>query len=400
MLKDDISDRAESQSETIINASGFHAEYLSACTGKLENDASVTAPLLFINGHKSTTHQKEPKTQVKSQFSSDGENNLAEVLCERERNAERNSYLAKALNLLGASRMARNASGCGSWLLFRLFDSSGVARLREAEFCDLRGCRDCAAIRAAQTCQIYAAKSIALMRQSYEAGLPLIPMMITFNQPTGPEFVDRWESMRAGMSKLNRHRRNSLAGRCWSELCVPEHMACSIESKRSSRNADHFHVHCHTIALTSRLLNLNSYHDAWSKLTGWGGRPDVRLLNAVRKFGLISHPELILNNAFCQVLTQDFVEIFKYSLKLAELSFPDIAQMMVTLYRKRTVFGWNGFNGLALPDELGDVTQEPGTFRDLHYVRHVNETKARLFRSRNGSEAGVEEWLNERIQEQ
>lgn len=412
MLTDVTSDILVSQSETSRNESGSQVETsdasLYACTDasrseglpESKNQRSQSAPLIFINGHKSTTHRKEPKTQGKVPFCSEAENNLAEVLCERERNAERNSYLAKALNALGASRMAQNASGCGSWLLFRLFDGSGSARLREAEFCDLRGCRDCAAIRAAQTCQIYAAKSIALMRQSYERGRPLIPMMITYNQPTGPEFRDQWESMRSGMSKLNRHRRNSVAGRCWSELCVPDHMACSIESKRSSRNADHFHVHCHTVALSPRLLDLNAYHGAWSKLTGWAGRPDVRLLNAVRELGLISHPELILNDGFCQVLARDFVEIFKYSLKLAELSFPDIAQMMVALYRKRTVFGWNGYNGLVLPDELGDVTEEPGTFRDLHYVRHVNETKARLLRSRNGSEAGVEEWLYERIEEQ
>jgi hypothetical protein len=404
---DDTSDVDQSQSETSRTGSGSEVgsisedfRVLAGCAVETRESESDTAPLLFINGYKSTTRSKEPKTQGKCPFASDAENNLAEVLAERERNAGRNSYLAKALNSLGASRMALNASGCGSWLMFRLFSGSGSARLREAEFCDLRGCRDCAAIRAAQTCQIYAAKSIALMRQSYEAGRPLIPMMITFNQPTGPEFRDQWASMRSGMSKLNRHRRNSTAGRCWSELCVPDHMACSIESKRSSRNESHFHVHCHSIALSSRLLDLNLYHEAWSNMTGWAGRPDVRLLDAVRDHGLISRPELIFNDGFCQVLTRDFVEVFKYSLKLNELSFPDIAEMMVALYRKRTVFGWNGYNGLALPDELGDVTEEAGTFRDLHYVRHVNETKSRLLRSRNGSETGVEEWFYERNEEQ
>ena len=414
-MHDDTSDVRHSQSQTSRKESGLQvqrgqeeSENLKECTRSSPRDGvndgddsrSDAVPLIFINGHKSTTRRKEPKTQGKIPFSSEAENNLAEVLCERERNAERNTYLAKALNALGASRMARNASGCGSWLLFRLFDSSGSARLREAEFCDLRGCRDCAAIRAIQTCKIYAAKSIALMRQSYEAGRPLIPMMITFNQPTGPEFLDQWSSMRSGMSKLNRHRRNATAGRCSSELCVPDHMACSIESKRSSRNESHFHVHCHTVALSPRLLDLNAYHRAWSNLTGWAGRPNANLLKSVVKFGLIDRPELIFNDAFCYELTRDFVEVFKYSLKLGELSFADIAEMMVALYKKRTVFGWNGYNGLALPDELGDVTQEDGIFRDLHYVRQVNETKSRLLRSRNGSEAGVEEWLYERIEEQ
>jgi hypothetical protein len=317
--------------------------------------------------------------------------NVREWSDDRARDFQLNHDVAAVLDAREAAEDAGRLLGCGSYLLLRGYLQTANLRLREGIFCKLRACRACARIRAAQTGDVYTAKTMELIRQSYEPGQrPLVPMMFTTTVPASKSLIEQLELLVQSLRSMNQLRHNSKKqGRKHSEWGTVKHLAVAIEIKRSSSDPAAWHCHAHGVGLVSDMLNLDLIHREWKAISGASHRPDVRLLTSGRL--LLRSREAFHKESFRALLRKDLKEVFKYSVKFGDMTPEDIAEIFLVTRRRRLLFGWNGFNGCKVPEELTDQTQDPGAWFDYHFGRDANR-KPRLFRIRQGDETSVGVW--------
>jgi hypothetical protein len=313
---------------------------------------------------------------------------------DRARDFQLNHDVAAVLDAREATEDAGRLLGCGSYLLLRGYLQTANLRLREGIFCKLRACRACARIRAAQTGDVYTGKTMELIRQSYEPGQrPLVPMMFTTTVPKSKCLIEQLEWLVQCLRSMNQLRQNSKKqGRKHSEWGVVKHLAMAIEIKRSTSDPEGWHCHAHGVGLVADMLDFNLIHQEWKAISGASHRPDVRLLTSGRL--LLRSREAFHKESFRDLLRKDLKEVFKYSVKFGDMTPEDIAEIFLVTRRRRLLFGWNGYNGCKVPEELTDHTQDQGAWFDYHFGKDANR-KPRLIRLRQGDETSVGEWQYE-----
>lgn len=392
--------------QSTSDVAGSQGENTSAGTGKAEYCSGVqvgagphtcgpapcdsATPLFLIHGHNCGQFEPSPPKYPESSEWDDALGAVDTEIRKRDAIHLANVRIAEALDARRCSQDAAKLSACGSWLLFRAWAQNAAVRLREANFCSLtRACVSCAAIRAARTADVYTAKSLVLLDQAFERGEPIpVPRMVTVTQPVGPDFELQLSKMLAALKKLRQLRNNAKKRGTSPEWSRPEHFAWSVECKRSRNYADQWHIHAHSVCLCSQRLDLDRLHHEWTEMTGWAGRPDVRLSDSGREI-LLRRDRLRLASVR-DALRHDLMEVFKYNLKFSDLTPDDIAHAFLATRGKRLLFGWDGYRGCKVPEELGDLAEEAGPWMDLHFRRLSG--RARLFRHRFGDENGVGCW--------
>mgnify|MGYP003376536816 CR=1 FL=1 len=346
------------------------------CEGCRSSARGVSDSLMFIHGNNCGQ-----KSAVLPDYHPESPNYnraraLRNELDEWELFSNSNSEVGAVLRSLGHVEASEKLQGCGAWRLYRSWLHTGHCSLREANFCSqLRGCRGCAKAWAAKAVSVYAAKSLALMDQAWEAGFNIpVPRLVTLTVKTGPHFKTQFNSMVDALKKLRQFRYDCRRRALHSEWSRPEHFAWAIECKRSSANSSHWHVHAHGVSLCSAKLDLDRLHSEWTNISGATARPNVKLFDSARP--LLQSPDAIKMDSVRSLVRSDLKEVFKYPLKFNELSAADIAEVYLNTRKRRMRFGWDGFNGVEVPDDLRDLSVEEGPFDDLFFdlsLIHISE---------------------------
>lgn len=392
----------------ILEAPESIAEPLSGCTGIRPPEAVGEAPIDLIIRHKSGQESQTQSTQALTEsfsFEEREQRHLAELdekltqlntnlvkWCDDRYTETRDNHLvAEVLESRQAPDDAERLQSCGSYRILRAWLQTGNLRLREANFCKLRACRACSRMKAALTGDTYTAKTMELLRQSYETGRrSFVPTMITVTVPPDQDLARQLLHLTDSLRSVNQLRKNSKKkGRKHSEWGMIAHLAMSVEIKRSSSNPECWHCHAHGVGLTGQRLNLDLIHEEWKGISGASHRPDVRLLTSGRL--LVNNPPAFHRDSFQHVLRKDLKEVFKYSTKFTEMSPEDIAESFFASRRRRLLMGWNGFHGCKVPDDLSDLTDEPGPWFDYHFGRDASR-RPLLIRMRQGDDSSVGPW--------
>lgn len=412
------SDVEEPQSQTSRNDSGLQVGRLPETGGKCLTVCTVATgdePGLIdlIHGHKlgqdSNPNENTGKTYEfesidldarESSFQAEQsrlfesmQDNLSKCLDVRQSDAKLNRLVAAVLDARDCPEDAQKLCTCGSYLLFRAWLLTGNVRLREAIFCKLnRACQGCGRIRAAMIADVYAGKTLELLRRSREPGeRSLVPAMVTVTVPPASSYADQLACLLGGLKSIHELRRNSRkAGRKFSEWANITHLAMSVESKRSSSSPENWHLHAHGMALIPQALNLDKIQEDWSAITGAKHRPDVRLLSSGKT--LLKSPRAFESEAFRAMLWKDSKEVFKYSTKFGGMVPEDIAEAHLNSRRRRLLFGWDGYHGCKVPEDLSDLGTDAGPWFDYHFGNRDAEQRARLLRIRQGDESNVGPW--------
>lgn len=332
----------------------------------------------LIHGHKCGN----PVTGVQV----DPDRMLFELVSEassRDEQAAQNARVSEALESRGMGDDAAKLRACGAWAVLRSWAVSGVMECRAANFCSFRSCRCCARVKAARAADVYSVKVCELIRR--EPGL--LPRMVTITQPAARTFADGLRGMTGILQRLRHKRRDARRGKSSSEWASFSHLAWSVEAKRGEGGKS-WHVHCHGVGLGASRLDLDRLHDEYRTLSGASHRPDVRLLASGRM--LLRLPEM--TDRVAELVRADCSEVFKYSMKFNDMDPASVAEFHECSRGKRLRFGWDGFRGCKVPDEMADSAELVGEWLEGFFVRAAGRSK--LKRLRSGTELNEGPWVD------
>lgn len=268
--------------------------------------------------------------------------------------------IAQELLRQGEENAALKLGRCGEFLRFRHFEMSRQTRLRSGNFCQQpKLCVPCANARAIKTGITYRDKAIELIQRH-----DLVPMMVTVTQKAGDDFGECFGRLRDSLQKLRQRIKDHHKGRTASEWAKFEAIVWHVEVKRGSGSGQ-WHVHAHSLALRpiDQLLDFDKLHQEWTALSGNRGRPNVKLLRSA--YQLLETRDI---DACRDRLRIDLLEVFKYSLKFGDdCTPPDVVEVWRRSRRKRFLMPWGKFNGLKVPDDWDDRTDELGVWHDYVY---------------------------------
>jgi hypothetical protein len=246
---------------------------------------------------------------------------------------------------------ADKLGSCGNWLHFRQYYTVGKVRLHAANFCKQHLlCNLCAIRRGAKSLGAYVKRYQALKREYPE----LKNSMVTFTIKNGPDMLERFNHIQAGIRELNRRRTKAKTGRHLTEWTKVLGWVGSYEIKRGA-NSEEWHIHAHVIVLHTEWIDAQALKAEWQRITG-----DSKVL----RIDAAKHP----NNP-----ELDFLEVFKYAVKFGEISLDDRLEAFLKLTDRRLLFSGGLFRGVTVPADLLDEPLDGLPFIDLFYV-HAEET--------------------------
>jgi len=244
-------------------------------------------------------------------------------------------------------RLARLAQ-CQSWVVFRYEPEGARIRLCRTVSCDLPLlCPLCAIRRAARAGAGYQQRTWTLL--AAEPGLRLFYAVLTLHNQA--DLAERFEHLQRQARRLLSRRRAAVSARgghprlayaCQTSLAAAVAGAYSFEVKRG-RHSGLWHPHLNLLLLASHPLDEQALAAEWHALTG-----DSYIV-------------------YCQPRPADtgtFVEIFKYALKFADLSYADTFLVYQTLHGRKLMGSFGAFRDLHLPAE---ATPPVSASRELFY---------------------------------
>jgi len=270
---------------------------------------------------------------------------LHRLACHKRRTLGLAQWLAEQ-GLL-TPRLARLAQ-CQSWLVFRYEPEAARIRLSQTMSCDLPLlCPLCAIRRAARAGAGYQQRALTLLATAPD--LRLFYAVLTIQNQA--DLAERFEHLQhqarllltrrqAAASAQRGHPR--LAYACATSLAAVIAGAYSFEVKRG-RNSGLWHPHLNLLLLAPQPIDEHALTAEWHALTG-----DSYIV-------------------YCQPRPPDtgtFVEIFKYALKFADLSYADTFWVYQTLHGRKLMGSFGAFRGLRLPPEAAPPVS---AYRELFY---------------------------------
>lgn len=268
--------------------------------------------------------------------------------------------MVPVLDKIGLEDRARKIEECGSQLTFRDYFISGTSQLRFANFCQqTRLCVGCAHARSAKLVGAYTEKAAHLLTENPT----WLPRLITLTIPNGPDLKERFNFLTDGLTKLRQVQKDSKRRSKQGSLSSLGAVAWSVEIKRGSGSGE-WHPHVHGLALGPDRIDLDHLQEEWNKISLGSHRPDVRLLKSGRRLRLGDSPaELVADGT----LTKELCEVFKYQLKLGELSPEDTISAWEVIHGKRLLRQWGGFHGCKVPEGFSESDDEDGPYAETVY---------------------------------
>lgn len=237
-------------------------------------------------------------------------------------------------------RLNESLCSCGNYLLFHNYYTIGETRLVKAHFCKKHlACPLCAIRRGAKYLRTYLERFEYLKGQNSA----LKASLVTLTVKNGPDLLERFEHLKAGVKKANQRMRDARRGKTFSgEFRKILGYVGSYEVKKG-QNSGEWHPHVHMIVLHEEDFCFESLSHEWLNITGDSFIVDIQ--------PFFSDP------------VKGFCEVFKYALKFSSMTGADLMEAYLKLSGKNLVFSGGLFRGLKVPKELTDDVIE-----DLPYI--------------------------------
>ena len=234
-------------------------------------------------------------------------------------------------------------SDCGSYLMFRDYESVGDIRLIRASFCQRHLlCPFCAIRRGAKLIQSYDAKYQQLIKNWPDPYLQLVTLTVK----NGPDLSERFDHLTTSLRSLIAKRKKGIQrGSGGGEFANIRAGAYSIEFTNTG-NGWHPHVHLVSLAFPGKEVNQGNLIDEWHQATGDSFIVDARP---------IDDP------------INGFMEVFKYALKFSDLPLDLNWQAFEILFGRRLIGAFGDFYGISPPDTLADDPLDDLPFRDRFF---------------------------------
>lgn len=240
---------------------------------------------------------------------------------------------------------------CGEYLAFKHYYTVGKVRLTGANFCMVHLlCPLCAIRRGSKTLEAYIQRFEIIRTEN--PGLKL--SMLTLTIKNGPDLMERFNHLRKSLKIALERRRKSRAGaRGWhSEFSKIAGLVGSIEITKDGAldgSASGWHPHAHIMVLHDERFDFVALQAEWLKITG-----DSHVLNVAAA----KHPG---------DPAQDFLEVFKYALKFADLTPEQNIEAYEVLQGHRLLFSAGLFWGVKVPKIMTDEPLDSLPYIDLLY---------------------------------
>jgi plasmid rolling circle replication initiator protein Rep len=249
-------------------------------------------------------------------------------------------------------KITSRISVCGDYIGFKHYYTVGKVRLTGANFCKAHLlCPLCAIRRGSKFLESYL--------QRYEiikAENPALKLsMLTLTVKNGDDLGERFRHLKRSLKKMLERRRKALAGaRGWhSEFAKIAGLVGSIEITKDGGQGEiketGWHPHAHIMVLHDERFDYVALQDEWLKITG-----DSHVLNVTPA----KHP----NDP-----AQDFLEVFKYALKFADLTPDQNLEAYDVMRGKHLLFSAGHFWGVKLPESMLDVELDELPYIELFY---------------------------------
>ena len=237
------------------------------------------------------------------------------------------------------SSVLRHIPTCADFLKIRKFLLTDSTKIIHASLCKKHLlCSFCASLRASKIIQKYLKiyKSIVGAQKSYH-------VVITIKD--GPDLAERYNHLNKSFNLMLAQRRQ---GR--GELSKITSGVYSYEIKRG-KNSGEWHPHLHAIMLTSERIDFSAIRAQWKEITG-----DSFEIHVNEFYGNDTEEKLIV----------PFLEVFKYAMKLQDLSDADRLECYKVFFSRNLVNSFGDFRGFKEPESLLDeVSKDDMFYMDL-----------------------------------
>jgi hypothetical protein len=251
-------------------------------------------------------------------------------------------------------RRARKLCQCGSWLHFRHFPTVDLVKLQNGRFCQQdRLCGNCARRRGAKALRRHVERVLHVVSEQPH----LRGYLGTWTAKNRANLRDMHDHVWGAMQRAIGRRRSYLhdpSRNQYTELAKIAGGTISGETKRGE-NSGLWHEHIHGMLLCESEPDVQQLRAEWQELTGDSFVVDVRPFHYVRD----GQPPTAEN------LAGDFVEVFKYAVKLQDLDLGDNWDAHRQLFGARMLRSFGCMHGVKLPEDLLDDDLED---EDLPYV--------------------------------
>ena len=251
-------------------------------------------------------------------------------------------------------RRAKRLARCGDWLHFRHFFTRDLVQLAGGRFCQQdRLCGNCARRRGAKLLRRHVEHVQHVVSEHPE----LRGWHVVVTAQNQSDLAAMARHVFGSMQRWINSRSAYLRRPKWNYRTVLADVAGGLlsgETKRGKNSGD-WHLHLHAIFLAEQRPDAEQLAAEWHRLTGDSFIVHVEPFHYVRD-GLAPTTEN---------LCRDFVEVFKYAVKLTELEFADNWTAQQALYRVPMLRAFGCLRGVKLPADLLDDDLDDG---DLPYV--------------------------------
>lgn len=249
-------------------------------------------------------------------------------------------------NFLETASLKASIRECGSYLLFKHYESQGVVRLTNANFCGRHLlCPFCAIRRGAKALRKYLARYKEIISKNPHLSL----YMLTVTVKNGPDLAERHDHLKKAVSAVLARRRKAISCPQFGHKTEWEKVHGLVGSYEVTNIGNGWHPHVHCLVLVDQRLDAQLLKDEWLRITG-----DSHVL----RIDPVRHP---------QEPVRDFLEVFKYAMKFSELTPEQNVHAFLTLQRKRLVFSVGSFRGVVVPEDLAEDSLDDLPFIALFY---------------------------------
>lgn len=250
---------------------------------------------------------------------------------------------------------------CGAFLQFRDYYTVEQVRLTAGHFCQQdRLCGLCACRRGGRYLRSYVEKTRAVMCQEEH----LRPFLVTLTVRDGADLEERVLHLLRSHRRMMDLRRDTLKDRrrghagALSAACCAAGGVGSCEVKRGS-GSGLWHPHWHAIWLCGSAPDVQLLREEWRRITGDSHVVDARPFHFTQELA-----EDAGDGSTWERMAGDFCEVFKYALKLGDLSLADNWSAFLQLQRKRLIEPFGVLRGVEIPEDLRDEPLAP----DLPFI--------------------------------
>jgi hypothetical protein len=267
-------------------------------------------------------------------------------------------------------KISSRISVCGDYIGFKHYYTVGKVRLTGANFCKAHLlCPLCAIRRGSKFLESYLQRYEIIKTDN-----PLLKLsMLTMTVKNGDDLGERFKHLKKSLKKMLEWRRKTLDGKAGyhSEFSKIAGLVGSIEVTKDGGQGVNketgWHPHAHIMVLHEQRFDYVALQDEWLKITG-----DSHVLNVTPA----KHP----NDP-----AQDFLEVFKYALKFADLTPLQNLQAYDVMRGKHLLFSAGLFWGVEVPESMLDVELDELPFIELfyQYIAGSGYNLAKTFDSEN-----------------